>query len=1015
MKKSIHIQLTVFFLLIICAVDAQNSNYASYVNPFIGTGGHGHTFPGATVPFGMVQLSPDTRIDGSWDGCSGYHHSDSIIYGFSHTHLSGTGCSDYGDIAILPFTKYKNEDKEKTENFDYKNYASTFSHKNEKASAGYYSVKMDNNILAEFTATTRVGLHKYTFPKNEEARIVVQLDHRDKTLESDMKVIDNKTIEGFRRSEAWAKDQYIYFVIEFSEPFKKEDGIFTISVHEKTSTTKFNRFFFENLNGKPLYIKVGISNVSIEGARKNLNTELPHWDFDKVKKDAEALWNKELSKIEVTSTDKDRLTIFYTALYHTMIQPNVAMDVDGMYRGRDNKIHKAEEFTYYSVFSLWDTFRATHPLYTIIDRKRTQDFVYTFLEQYKQGGRLPVWELASNETDCMIGYHSVSVIADAAAKGILNYDQKQTYNMNWAFEAMKHSAMLDHLGLKALKEHAVITMDDEHESVSKTLEYAYDDWCIAQVASQLSKTNEYNYFMQRSQTWKNIFDPEIGFMRPKKNGGWLSPFEPREVNNNFTEANSWQYTFFVPHDVYGLVEHMGGAHKFDAKLDELFTTSSQTTGREQADITGLVGQYAHGNEPSHHIAYLYNYIGKPWKTQERVYQLMNDFYKNAPDGLIGNEDCGQMSAWYVMSAMGLYQVCPGDPQLNIGTPLFSNIKINLENGKAFIIKSNNISDQNKFIQSAKINKMPIKENKISYTDIYYPTNIKSNSELVFEMTATPNKTADPNLFIEDPKYFHNYENGVNDNELAISPVIKADSKVFEDSLKIELIGYETNSKIYYTTLDISSQLPESVFSRSGNNFIEYTKPFYINKNTTISTFSLKRITKTNSKYSAMNVAHFYKRPNNWDIKIISKYNPQYTAGGDKGIIDGVHGESNWRKGEWQGYQSQDFECIIDLKKEQTVSIFTSSYLQDTRAWIVMPTKVEYYTSTDNVNFKLAGSINNKIDAKDYEVQKQNMELKTIPLNARYIKIKAYNYGKLPEWHQGAGGDAFIFVDEIDIK
>ncbi len=1012
MKKRIHNYITILLLLFFSAIHAQKTNYSSYVNPFIGTGGHGHTFPGATVPFGMVQLSPDTRIDGSWDGCSGYHHSDSIIYGFSHTHLSGTGCSDYGDIVLLPLTKtITSADLKDRKLF------STFSHKNEIATAGYYAVNLDNGVKAELTATTRIGFHKYTFPKSEFSYIVLDLELRDKVIIASASATDRTKIAGYRQYEAWAKNQIVFYDLEFSEPFIEATTQFgALDLEEPFSGTKIRiAFKFKTPANNTIMAKVALSPVSDEGAQKNMDAECTHWDFNKVKKEAEELWNRELSKIEVTSADNDKLTIFYTALYHTMIQPNVAMDVDGMYRGRDNKIHKAEGFTYYSVFSLWDTFRATHPLYTLIDRKRTQDFVYTFLEQYKQGGRLPVWEVASNETDCMIGYHSVSVIADAATKGILNYDPKLTYNMNLAFEAMKHSAMLDHLGLKAVKNHAVITMDDEHESVSKTLEYAYDDWCIAQVASQLSKTSEYNYFMQRSQTWKNIFDPETGFMRPKKNGGWLSPFDPREVNNNFTEANSWQYTFFVPHDAYGLVEHMGGAAKFDAKLDELFTTSSQTTGREQADITGLVGQYAHGNEPSHHIAYLYNYIGKPWKTQERVYQLMNDFYKNAPDGLIGNEDCGQMSAWYVMSAMGLYQVCPGSPQFNIGTPLFSDVKIHLENGNAFVVRATNISEKNKFIQSAKINKMPIKENRINYTDIFSPTNTKGNSELVFEMTATPNTTPDPNLFIADPSYFHNYENGVHDNELAISPVIKADSKVFEDSLKIELIGYERNSKIYYIIEDISSQLPESIFSTSGRNIIEYTKPFYINKNATISAYCIKKITEINSKQSAKNVAHFYKRPNNWDIKILSKYNPQYTAGGDKGIIDGVHGETNWRKGEWQGYQSQNFECIIDLKKEQTVSTFTSSYLQDTRAWIVMPTKVEYYTSADNVNFKLAGSISNKIEAKDYEVQMQNLELKAEPTKARYIKIKAYNYGKLPEWHQGAGGDAFIFIDEINIK
>lgn len=993
MKKRIHNYITILFLLFFSAIHAQKTNYSSYVNPFIGTGGHGHTFPGATVPFGMVQLSPDTRIDGSWDGCSGYHHSDSIIYGFSHTHLSGTGCSDYGDIAILPFTNYKKEDKEKPENFDYKNYASTYTHQNEKASAGYYSVKMNNGILAELTATTRVGFHKYTFPKNEEARIVVQLDHRDKTLESDLKVIDNKTIEGFRRSEAWAKDQHIYFVIEFSEPFKKEDGIHTISVHEKTSTTIYNRFLFENLNEKPLYVKVGISNVSIEGARKNLNTELPHWDFNKVKKEAEELWNKELSKIEVTSADKDKLTIFYTALYHTMIQPNVAMDVDGMYRGRDNKIHKAEGFTYYSVFSLWDTFRATHPLYTIIDRKRTSDFINTFLKQYEHGGRLPVWELASNETDCMIGYHSVSVIADAMVKGISGFDYQK------AFKACKHSAMLDHLGLDAYKKNGVISMDDEHESVSKTLEYAYDDWCIAQIAKLTDNGTDYDYFMKRSQSWKNTFDPETGFMRPRKNGGWLSPFDPKEVNNNFTEGNSWQYNFFVPQDIYGLIEKMGGPIKFESKLDELFSTSSKTTGREQADITGLIGQYAHGNEPSHHMAYLYNYVNKGYKTEQRVNQILNDFYKNTPDGLIGNEDCGQMSAWYVLSSLGFYQVTPGTNKYILGTPHFKEVKVHLENGKTFNVKSNKISKDDFYVQSKKLKLIPhpslpkdieLSDNWSGFNHINYES-IIGGATLEFEMSekATIKQTISEGVYA--------LENSPIEKTLSI-PSIKATSNIFDDSLQIAILS---DSEVNYSIV---------INNNDKKTFTYYKGPFTI-----YSTQKIFAYSEDDHYYSDTIHGTFYKRPNKWDINIISKYNPQYTAGGDKGIIDGVHGETNWRKGEWQGYQSQDFECIIDLKKEQTVSTFTSSYLQDTRAWIVMPTKVEYYTSTDNVNFKLAGSISNKVEAKDYEVQMQKLELKAQPTKARYIKIKAYNYGKLPEWHQGAGGDAFIFIDEIEVK
>ncbi len=975
------------FLLFFFAnnIIAQKKNKAHFVNPFIGTGGHGHTYPGATVPFGMVQLSPDTRIDGSWDGCSGYHYSDSIIYGFSHTHLSGTGCSDYGDIALLPFTSYKNDDQDKKENFDYRNYAAHFSHKNEKASAGYYSVRMDNHIIAELTSTTRVGFHKYTFPENEEAKMVVQIDHRDKTLESEMTVVNDKCIEGFRRSEAWAKDQHIYFVIQFSEPFSKDIGIGKGNADGKETISNY-QLDFGQLQGKSLLIKVGISNVSVEGARKNLQTELPHWDFDKVRKEAASLWNKELSKIEVSDKDNDKLTIFYTALYHTMTQPNIAMDVDGKYRGRDNNIHTAVGFTYYTVFSLWDTFRAAHPLYSIIDQQRTADFINTFLAQYEQGGRLPVWELASNETDCMIGYHSVSVIADAIAKGIKGFDFEK------AFEACKHSAMLDHLGLSANKSYGFISMDDEHESVSKTLEYAYDDWCIAQIADKLHKQDDYNYFMKRSQSWKNVFDTETGFMRPKKNGGWLSPFDPREVNNNYTEGNSWQYSFFVPQDIEGLVNKMGGKQKFENKLDELFSTSNKTTGREQADITGLIGQYAHGNEPSHHMTYLYNFCNRPSKTQYRVHQILTNFYKNDPDGLIGNEDCGQMSAWYVLSALGMYQVTPGSDYFMLGSPAFSDASIHLENGKTFAIKADNLSPNNYYVSSAKMNANNLPSSFISYT------NLMGGKTLHFVMSDKPENKISP------PDLSHDYA----EKTIVTVPIIQAKSKVFEDSLCIELMSYDANTKIFY-------RLQNDEDKDINIATIEYTQPFYIHQNASIAAFCTKEIVAGKKQNSNSSLAHFYKRLNNWTITINSTYNPQYTAGGDKGIIDGVKGETNWRKGEWQGYQSQDFECVIDLQKETEVSKFSASFLQDSRSWILMPVKVEFYTSQDNVHFTLASTIQNDIDAKDYEVRIKDFAGNALPQKARFVKVKAYNYGKLPEWHQGFGGDAFVFIDEIEVR
>jgi predicted alpha-1,2-mannosidase len=929
MKKLLSVVLSLVTTIVL------GQNFQQYVNPFIGTGGHGHTFPGATLPFGMVQVSPDTRIDGSWDGCSGYHYSDATIYGFSHTHLNGTGVSDFGDIMIMPTMEKPS--------FDNKIYSSKFSHSNEKATAGFYSVKLDkHNIDVRLTASTRVGFHEYTFNSSGQANIILDLNHRDKLLYGEVKIIDNKTIEILRRSEAWAKDQYVYARIEFNVPMEvsKSNSISGKNgfMCGETLACSFSK---QVKKGEKILLKVALSPTSYEGAKLN-SSEINGWDFNKVKTEAEKKWNSELSKIEVTSDNNDKKTVFYTALYHTMMQPNIAQDLDGKYRGRDNKIHVAEGFDYYSVFSLWDTFRAAHPLYTLIDKKRTSDFINTFLKQYEPGGRLPVWELASNETDCMIGYHSVSVIADAMAKGITGFDYEK------AFEAAEHSAMLDHLGLDAYKKQGFISMDDEHESVSKTLEYAYDDWCIAQMAEILNKKEGYNYFMKRSQSWKNVFDWNTGFMRPKKNGGWNKPFDPREINNNFTEGNSWQYSFFVPQDIPGMIEAYGGNEKFEAKLDEMFNSESKTTGREQADVTGLIGQYAHGNEPSHHMAYLYNYVGKPEKTTEKVHYILDNFYKNAPDGLIGNEDCGQMSAWYVLSSMGIYNVTPGQPKWEINKP-FLDAKVSIDG------------------------------NKPSYLHLPDTRGIL------------------PQFGKEDV---------VNSSYQSIVPVplIQAESKSFKDTMKVEIISQNPNYDLYY-------YIDDKPFQFVPSNLVKYTQSIEIAKTTKIIAAA-----KNGKQGSAFARATFYKKPNNYTIDIKSKYNPQYTAGGDEGIIDGINGTENWRKGEWQGYQSQDFEAIIDLQSVKNVSNFSATFLQDSRSWILMPTKVDYYSSLDNVNFTLIGTIENNLDPKFDENKIQNFEYKSPKeIKAKYIKVKAYNFGKLPEWHQGFGGDAFIFIDEITIK
>ncbi len=958
------------FLFFSIILNAQKK-YIQYVDPMIGAGGHGHTYPGAVLPHGMVQLSPDTRLEG-WDGCSGYHYSDNYIYGFTHTHLSGTGCSDYGDILLMPMSGEASPDN--------KVYGSKFSHTNEKASPGYYSVKLDDdNILAELTATKRVGFHKYTFNSSGNNNIVIDLKHRDQVLTSTLTIINDHTIAGLRRSKAWASDQYVYFYIEFSEPFTA-NGIW--SNDQFSDYTKFNegknlKAFFR-FSGKTVLTKVALSSVSTKGAKKNLDAELPGWDFIKVKNEAAETWNKELGKIEVNSGDKAKLRIFYTALYHTMVVPNINMDVDGQYRGRDNKIHFAKDFTNYSVFSLWDTYRGAHPLYTIIDQKKTIDYIKSFLAQYKEGGRLPVWELSGCETDCMIGYHSVPVIVDAYMKGIGSFDTKL------ALEAMKKSATWDHLGLPALMDHGFLEMDDEHESVSKTLEYAYDDWCIAQFAKKTGNDSVYKTYIRRAQSYKNLLDVQSGFMRPRKNGNWITPFDPREVNNNFTEANSWQYSFYVPQDMNGYMGMIGGKNKLEEKLDKLFSENSQTTGRDQSDITGLIGQYAHGNEPSHHIAYLYNFAGAAYKSQEKVHQILNEMYHDAPDGLAGNEDCGQMSAWYVLSALGFYPVTPGTFDYIIGTPIFPSATIHLENGKSFTVKANNVSDKNFYIQSA------------SRDGKAYPASYLSYFDIVNGKTFSFNMGGKPSAF-GNAAY---PSTSINEEKIVLSPVIDGGKMSFKKSASFTISSAQQGVNFYYT---LDGSMPTSRSTK-------YTGAFIIE-----STYTVKAIAiDTKGLKSYITTASFMKAPNNWTIQIITPFEPQYSAGADDALIDGYRGAENWRKGNWQGYQT-DMEVIIDLNATEIVSKVSTAFLQDTRAWIVVPKKVTIETSLDGKNYQEVYNGENYLPIEDLKVQIKNIQANFSGIKARFIKLKAFQYGKLPAWHEGAGGNTHIFVDEINVQ
>ncbi len=953
-------KFVVLSLVLVTFFTSCKKEIVDYVNPFIGTGGHGHTFPGATLPFGMVQLSPDTRNDDSWDGSGGYHYNDSVIYGFSHTHLSGTGVSDYGDFLLMPVTQTFD-----LENADYK---STFSHDQEEASAGCYSVNLDNGVEVELTATTRCGMHHYVFPENKMS-VIIDLHHRDELLAAEIKVIDDHTLSLKRVSAAWARQQHAYGYLKFSIPFK-----ITLSKDQRLA-----RLDFES-SDKSLLAKLGFSFVDVEGAQKNLEAEIPAWDFNEIKLQAIAAWQKELLKIEVKSEQEKDLTIFYTALYHTMIHPNIASDVDQRYRGMDMKIHKAKDFDYYTVFSLWDTFRATHPLYTLIDRKRSLDFIKTFLAQYQQGGRLPVWELASNETDCMIGYHSVSVITDAVAKDITGFD------LNLAFEAAKKSARWDHLGLPYYSANGHLSVDAEHESVSKTLEYAYDDWCIAQLATKLNKTDDYYEFIKRSSYWKNLYDPSTGFMRPRKNGNWLSPFEAREVNNHYTEANSWQYSFFVPQDIYGLIELSGGPEAFEQKLDSLFAASTQTTGREQADITGLIGQYAHGNEPSHHIAYLYQFVEKPEKTRQLINKIISEFYTDQPDGLIGNEDCGQMSAWYVLSSIGLYQVTPGTSFFLVNNPHFEEVKINLENGNTLI-----------FDKKGQGNVVP-KQVTIKRNGVAFPTQshlaynvLMEGGTFVFEA----NKTKNANLELIPPKE-------VAPQNFVVNPIIEAASASFVDSLWVKLYLPFGSFPIYYT-IDGSDPIAHGKV---------YLEPILVTKNTVVKAVAIDTL----EFRSFVTEAKFYKIPSDYKVTLLSQVHPQYRSGGENALIDGIRGNENWRKGEWIGVQGNDFEALVTFNKARKLKSVGIGLLQDSRSWILYPTQVELFGSKDGVTFTPIATKLIKVNWKDEVAQMRQINFDALPSEAyTVIKLKAKHYGLLPKEHRGAGFPAYVFVDEIIVK
>ena len=729
-------------LIVSCAkktetLTSKNENVSSYVDPFIGTGGHGHTYPGATVPFGMLQVSPVNGIS-EWDWCSGYHYSDDVAIGFSHLSLSGTGIGDLADILFMPVNKAVDLSTNPISR-DSIPYKSSYSHKNEKATPGYYQVFLENhNVNVELTTSKRTAYHKYTFKEGDTQSVVINLGFAinwDKSIETFLKVEDEHTISGYRYSTGWAKNQKVFFVAKFSKPIVNyklsADGNTTdkdLVKGIKTST----QLFFDGAKNKELLAKVALSSVSVENAKDNLDAK--EETFETTKSEAETLWNSALSQIVVETPTDSLKTIFYTALYHAQLAPVTFSDKNGQFRLENDSIVTAKNYTAYSTLSLWDTFRAEHPLLTLIAPDRVSDMVNSMLAFYDTKKILPVWTLYGNETNTMTGYHSIPVIVDAYQKGIRGFDAEKAY------EAMKNTMMQDDRGLIYYKKYGFIPYSLLDESVTITLEYAYDDWCVAQMARALGKEADYQYFLNRSKAYQQLFDKKSGFMRGKSVDGksWNAPFDPKHSNHreqtDYTEGNAWQHSWFVPQAVDDLIAIHGGNEIFTSRLEKLFTESSEITGDNvSADITGLIGQYAHGNEPSHHIAYMFNHANQPWRTQYWARHIMDTQYNTTPNGLSGNEDCGQMSAWYVLSSIGLYPMNPASGEYEIGSPIFEKSTIKLPENKTFMIEAEYVSHTNFYIQSATLNGKPFTKTTLSHQDIL------KGGTLHFVMGNKPNK------------------------------------------------------------------------------------------------------------------------------------------------------------------------------------------------------------------------------------------------------------------------------------
>ena len=946
------------------------------------------------MPFGMVQLSPDSRLDG-WDGCGGYHYSDSIIYGFSHTHLQGTGVSDYGDILIMPVTQFNRE-----ENTWADRYKSTFDHKRENAHAGYYSVHLNGpDVFAELTSTNRVGIHRYRLEEPDTLALIIDLQHRDELIHYSIEPLNDSTLIGHRLSNNWAKEQHVYFAIRFDRSFEWKDQlseIFTTDILEdgtRIQSMEYVPVFMCDFGAtQELNVRLALSFVDIEGALSNLESEAPKSDFDFYRQQAEQAWENQLQTIRVEGGTNDERSVFYTALYHCFTTPNVASDVDGRYRGTDLEIHKLgpNEGLHYTVFSLWDTFRSLHPLLNWLEPQRSLDFVRTMLRMYQQGGQLPVWELASNYTGCMIGYHSVPVIQDAVSWNIERFDQ------NLALNAMLQAADSMHLGIQSYINYGYIPLDEEHESVSKTMEYAYDDACIAKFAKQLSPKNTNNEkvvkrFTKRALSYRNLFNASSKFIQPKRGGAWLEDFEPREVNFNYTEANGWQYNFFAPQDINGHIDLMGGDSVYFHMLEEMFASSSETTGRQQPDITGMIGQYAHGNEPSHHMAYLYPYVGNMSRTSELVYQIRNELYPNDPAGLSGNEDCGQMSAWFVWSALGLYPVNPGSDQIVAGLPAFEKS----------IVTPRSMADRpaspltidfkglNRYLSGWKWNGNHQSASWISKQSLL------SGGELHF---VGSDKPSDFGHAVKDRPF-----EKIEDNQFVGVPVIHAPRTFQSLQTQVSLSNSNPEVSIKFRLSDLDEKSPSQVWQ-------EYDGAFELRQSQAIEAYSVNKegIESARVRHEVRQISHRYQ------LELNQPFDPQYAAGGSQALIDGIHGSANYQTGDWQGFWGKDVVATIDLGESKSVQSLSLGALRDIRPWIFLPKSVRFLCSENGKTWEEIATVTHTLSNED-ETNIAHRFVSGVNQSARYWRAEIAHFGDLPVGHLGAGNPSWVFLDEFELS